>query len=76
MGTSDYNTVLHDGRDLSRADLIDMLSSSSLTVGERYCFYLDENFEYRRALCTEKRAYVCEYKGKARGIMSTSTYVR
>ena len=64
MGTSDYNTVLHDGRDLSRADLIDMLSSSSLTVGERSCFYLDENFEYRRTNCQEKRAYICEYKGK------------
>ena len=63
MGTSDYNTVLHDGRDLSRAELIDMLSSSSLAVGARYCFYLDENFEYRRALCQEKRAYICEYKG-------------
>ena len=64
LGITDYNTVLHDGRDLSKAELIDMLSSSSLNAGTRYCFYLDENFEYRRGQCDEKRSYLCEYKGK------------
>ena len=64
FGTSEYNVVLQDGRDMSKAELINLSSSSLLKVGTASCFYLDENFEYRRGQCAEKRSYICEYKGK------------